>query len=575
MTDFSRSCSLPASLLASVVLGLALLGAAPMLADRSDPFAGGEARGGGPPMLIFTDVTLEAGVGLVHGYVDGLNSEARMATGGVTVGDYDGDGWLDLYAVSADIGTNALYRNRGDGTFEDVAAAAGVAIQGELGSGPGFFDYDGDGWLDLLVGGLEGTRPRLFKNLGDGTFEEVTAWSNIFVEGNTFSSGFGDIDLDGDVDIAFSHWNTMNSTEDGRIWRNDGAAGFTELKDADIGITGFETFDYSLAPTILDYDEDGIPDLLYSSDFGTSKIFKGRGDGTFDNVTTPVISDENGMGSAFGDYDGDGDLDWFVSSIWDPDQLPAGNWGVTGNRLYRNLGDGTFEDATTESGVREGYWGWAGCFIDFDHDLDLDLFHVNGFPMVNAIEFQMDPSRFFLSNGDGTFTETSVAVGIDDTRQGRGVVCFDYDRDGDVDIYIANNSDQARLYRNDSIGLGNSLTVAIRDVDSLNSHGLGARLTLVAHGQLLTRPLLGGSTYVSQQPQEVYFGLGDVEDVEELRIEFPDGRVEVRRNVAANQRLVVTAGVFDVDIPTLDGVGLWVLVGGLVTLAVARIRRRA
>ncbi|MEO1085766.1 MAG: CRTAC1 family protein, partial [Acidobacteriota bacterium] len=319
----------------------------------------------------------------------------------------------------------------------------------------------------------------------------------------------------------------------------------------------------------------GVPDLLYSGDFGTSKIFRGLGDGTFEDVTSAVISDENGMGSVFGDYDADGDIDWFVSSIWDPDGLPAGNWGVTGNRLYRNLGDGTFEDATAEAGVREGYWGWAGCFIDFDHDRDLDLFHVNGFPAVTAVEFQRDPSRFFLSNGDGTFTESASALGIDDDRQGRGVACFDYDRDGDVDIFIANNSDRARLYRNDGAGLGNSLTVALRDVGSPNSHGIGARLTLVADGELLTRPLLAGSTFVSQPPQEVYFGLGDVEVVDELRIEWPDGRVEVRRGVAANQRLVVTRGRFDVDIPALGGVGLAVLVGGLLAAALVHLRRGA
>ncbi|MEM6795788.1 MAG: VCBS repeat-containing protein, partial [Acidobacteriota bacterium] len=337
--------------------------------------------------LTFTDVTAQAGLDYEHGYAAGPNTEARRATGGVAVGDYDRDGWLDLYAVRGDLGPNMLLRNRGDGTFSDVAAAAGVALGGAPSSGPGFFDYDGDGWLDLLVGGIEGAKPRLFRNRGDGTFEERTPWSNLRVEGDTFSTAFGDYDVDGDLDIVMSHWNIMNSTDDGHIWRNDGADGFTEMKDADIGITGYEVFDYSLAPSFVDYDEDGWPDLLISSDFGTSKIYRNRGDGTFDNLTTDVISDENGMGSAFGDYDGDGDLDWFVSSIWDPDGIPAGRWGVTGNRLYRNLGNGAFEDATEESGVREGYWGWAACFVDFDHDLDLDLFHVNGFNAFLADEF--------------------------------------------------------------------------------------------------------------------------------------------------------------------------------------------
>lgn len=252
MTMNPFSCSVR---LALTILFLALLAAVPALADPSNPVQELHTQGfdkAGPMNLVFTEVTLQAGLDFEHGYVGGLTSEARMVTGGATVGDYDGDGWLDLYVVSGDIGSNALFRNNGNGGFEDTAVAAGVAITGERGTGPGFFDYDGDGDLDLLIGGLEGTKPRLFENRGDGTFGEVTAWSNLYVEGDSFASGFGDFDLDGDVDIAFSHWNIMNATEDGRLWRNDGSAGFTELKDADIGITGFEVFDYSLAPTILD-----------------------------------------------------------------------------------------------------------------------------------------------------------------------------------------------------------------------------------------------------------------------------------------------------------------------------------
>ncbi|MEM7587234.1 MAG: CRTAC1 family protein [Acidobacteriota bacterium] len=524
------------------------------------------------PTLRFTDVTATAGLDYVHGYVDGLTREVRMAAGGVAVGDYDGDGWLDLYAVRGDIGPNLLLRNRGDGTFEDVAAAAGVALDDSLSSGPGFFDYDGDGWLDLLVGGIEGTSPRLFRNLGNGTFEDRTAWSNLRVDVNTLSTAFGDYDLDGDLDIALSHWKIGVASEDGHIWRNDGSAGFTEIKDADAGITGYEDLDYSLAPSFVDIDADGWPDLLFSSDFGTSKIYRNLGDGTFDNVTPPVLTDENGMGSAFGDYDDDGDLDWFVSSIWDPDGLPAGNWGVTGNRLYRNLGNGTFEDATSEAGVREGYWGWAACFVDFDHDTDLDLFHVNGFQLPGAVEFHEDPSRFYLSNGDGTFAEASADVGIVDTAQGRGVVCFDYDRDGDVDIFIANNSGPPALYRNDSTGLGNHLSVSLRD-DSANRFGLGATLTVQANGRRMTRPLIGGSTYVSQQPQEVYFGLGDAEVVDELTVTWPDGRSETRHGVAVNQALTLEP-LRTTDIPTLDPRGVAVLIALLLAGGLGVLRRR-
>ena len=172
------------------------------------------------------------------------------------------------------------------------------------------------------------------------------------------------------------------------------------------------------------------------------------------------------MGAAVGDYDGDGDLDWFVSSIWDPNGVAEGNWDVTGNRLYRNRGDGRFEDATDAAGVRDGYWGWGSTFQDFDNDGDLDLFHVNGFGTARHPGDRRVRRRpvGVLRRTTATARSPSAAaeLGVADTDEGRGVVAFDYDRDGDLDLFVANNEGPGRLYRNDGGNAGHWLDVALR-----------------------------------------------------------------------------------------------------------------
>ena len=529
--------------------------------------------------LAFTEISVAAGLDYSHGYVGPIEPEIRNAVSGVAVGDFNGDHWLDLYVVRGDIGPNLLFANLGDGTFAEVGAVAGVAITGELGSGPAFFDYDGDGWLDLFVGGIDGSKPHLFHNRGDSTFEEVTAAAGIQVAGNTVSAAFGDYDRDGDLDLVTSHWHTDAATEIGHIWRNRGDGTFEKVTDAEAGITGYESFDYTLSPNFVDYDGDGWPDLLNSGDFGTSKIFRNRGDGTFEDRTSAVITDENGMGSALADYDGDGDLDWFVSSVWDPDGFNGGaHWGLTGNRLYRNIGGGEFEDATDEAGVREGYWGWGSCFVDLDNDGVLDLFHVNGFRGPLAGEFLEDPSRLFMGNGDGTFTERSVELGIDDKNQGRGVVCFDYDRDGDIDLFVANNSQPPVFFRNELIENGDPagehhyLNLRLRGKPP-NGEAIGARVRLSAGGVTQLREVNAKCSYVSHQPAEEHFGLGANTVIDEIEVTWPDGTVDRWFDLPVDQFLELAA-TETVEIPALSPTGLGFLAVALLIAAWWVLRRR-
>lgn len=425
-----------------------------------------------------------------------------------------------------DYGSNLLFQNRGDGRFNEVAAQANVARSGIRSSAPIFADFDGDGRLDLFVLTFGQNDPALFKNLGNGTFMDVIGGSGLADIGGGNSSSLGDIDRDGDLDLYIAHWQTLTDGES--LWKNNGMGNFIDIST---GAGIFQSSMNDLTANFSDIGGDGWPDLLVAADFGTSQVFHNNGNSTFLNVTTPVISDENGMGASVGDYDNDGDLDWFVTSIYESD--PG---GLTGNRLYRNAGDGSFEDVTSEAGVRVGHWGWGSCFQDFNNDGHLDLFHVNGWP---SPEFLNDPSVMFISNGDGTFLERSLDLAIDDSGQGRGLVCFDYDRDGDIDIFIANNRNSPKLLRNDR---GNDLNFIHIKLEGPvpNTEAIGAKIYVTTNGIQQMRELRAGSNFVSQDPAVAHFGVGATDVIDEIRIVWPtDQSMTTMNNVPVNQFLVI------------------------------------
>ena len=491
----------------------------------------------------FVEVTLDAGLDYSHGYFYIFNDLILMA-GGVAVGDYDNDGWLDLYVVLGDLGPNMLFRNKGDGTFEEVGAAAGVDLYFQRGCGPTFADFNGDGWLDIFIGGVDGTLPSAFENNQDGTFTNVTGTCGVDLDADwgTFSVTFGDYDKDLDVDLFLTHWGAdyADGSTPMHLWQNQGDGTFSHVP---LPALLDSTIDHTFTANFADIDGDTWPDLLVAADFRKSKVLLNKKDGSFEDITNLVISDENGMGAGVADYDHDGDLDWFVSSIYSDTLQPQGLWGTSGNRLYRNLGDGTFEDVTDEAGVREGGWGWGATFADFDNDGHPDILHVNGFefPHVNTDivdEYLEDPTRLFMSNGDGTFTERAVELGIDDRGQGRGVAAFDFDRDGDLDIFIANDGQPPKLYRNDLITGNHFLNVKLVGL-APNTQAIGARVSITIAGNKRFQSVCAGNNYVSQNPAELHFGLGAETTIEELRVEWPDGMVTVLNNVAGDQFLVI------------------------------------
>ena len=470
---------------------------------------------------------------------------------GLAAADYDQDGDIDLYVAGGDDDINRLFENRGDGTFQDATQAAGLDLR-HLGSGPAFGDIDGDGDLDLFVGAVENDPYYLFENR-DGRFRDITPRSGLIMDApNTVSATFADYDVDGDLELFLAHWGNPRGADTETVWRNTGD-GIFESASVESGVAGaliiesenYQTgqvayIDRTLTPILSDIDGDGDADLLMAADYDTSQVFVNDGDGTFTRTTDRnVIVDQSGMGASVGDYDNDGDFDWFVTSIY---ERP----GFFGNRLYRNDGNGVFEDATDEAGVAQGGWGWASCFADFDNDGYLDIVHVNGWrgdtgdPGSTPATFERDPMLFYRSRGDGTFRSAGTLAWLRDRGQGRSLACFDAERDGDIDIVLTNSdSNHLVYYRNDLAAARTNgyLGVKLRS-DSGNRFGVGARIAVTSKSGTQIRELRAGNNFASHNPLEVHFGLGG-DQVAEIVVTWPDGTTTTRAGVWANQLVTI------------------------------------
>ncbi|NQY13598.1 MAG: CRTAC1 family protein [Henriciella sp.] len=501
----------------------------------------------------FEDQAILRGLTFSSGYSNDMNPMVRMFAGGGAVGDVDGDGDLDIFVTPGNTGPNLLYLNQGGAGFSEDAAGAGLAFTKSATetfrqSGPVFGDLDGDGDLDLFIGGLEGDPSQIFQNNGSGQFTNVTAGSGVDFMSSpyTISAALGDYDNDGDLDLAMAHWGTPrdqnNPGETETLWRNESSVGtisFTPVSQAagissELGLdrTGGvlgEDHDYTFAPGFADIDGDGDQDLLSVADFGSSRVFLNNGDGTFTNITDPTrITDTNGMGAAIGDYDGDGDMDWFVSSI-------------DGNRLYQNTG-GDFIYPSEAADVDPGGWGWGSCFADFNADGRLDIYQTNGWDVgmdPQNSPYVDDTSRLWMSNPDGSFEDMANGSNMLDTEQGRGVICDDFDADGDVDVLLLTLDDQqaAMLWTNQLSG-ANTLSVVLEG-KAPNTFGVGALVSITISGDTQTRLVGVNSNFISHNSTHQYFGLGDATEIDSLRVAWPDGAITEMTNVAANQRLTL------------------------------------
>jgi hypothetical protein len=365
---------------------------------------------------------------------------------------------------------------------------------------------------------------------------------------------FGDYDRDGWLDIHTTEWRQRDlvgvaAPGNNRLLRNLGASSPGTFEDvtesAGVSLAGVSSAgEWGFASSFSDLDDDGWPDLAVASDFQTSRLFWNNGDGTFlDGSTAAGIgTEQNGMGSTIGDYDGDGRLDWFVTAIFCND--PDCTLGANGNRLYRNNGDRTFRDDTDRAGVRNGRWGWGTSFLDYDNDGDLDLVMTNGvdYGEPEAAIFRTDPMRLWRNDG-GEMVEVARATGLTDTGNGKGLAVFDYDRDGDEDVFVARHGQSGLLYRNDGGSESSYLRVRLVGTDS-NRFGVGARVTVVVApgAPPMVREVRGGNNFLGQNEMAAHFGLGSSTGrVSEVRIRWPrSGSVQTLKDVAVGRTLVVT-----------------------------------
>ncbi|MEZ6190690.1 MAG: FG-GAP-like repeat-containing protein [Phycisphaerales bacterium] len=500
--------------------------------------------------VTFTDVTAAAGINHVQSTPAanaGLNGTYFMA-GGVAAGDFDNDGLTDL--VFTRLGdTDILYKNLGNGTFSPMTAAAGFTTATRT-NGVVSGDIDNDGDLDLYMTGAAGLgRNYLYLNNGSGVFTDVSSGNPAALMNGAPRNGqgasFADYDNDGYLDLVTGDWGTPTATSQARLFRNLGASNPGMFEDVTVaaGINVYRnTTSFRYSPRFVDLDRDGHMDLTFASDFHTSQLFWNNGDGTFTDGTLPagVGTDFNGMGTTFADYDGDGDLDWFITNITADPNIPSGFGGW--NRLYRNNGDRTFTDVTQQAGVRDSRWSWGTTFFDADNDSDFDLIATNGF---NGGGFDFDRT-YFWQNDNGVFTDVSNASGITDTGQGRGLAHLDYDNDGDLDIVIINNEAAPILYRNDGGNAGDYLRIHVEGTDS-NRDGIGAFIIVTpdlsqVHNQIVWE-IDGGSSFLSQNEHTAHFGLGDSDGVVDLvTIYWPSGLVQELYNIAVNQVITVIEG---------------------------------
>lgn len=505
------------------------------------------ALGAACPGQTFSDETAAAGLTCTH--VWNFTVDTQMMAAGGAVGDFNRDGHQDLFVLGGWGNPDRLFINNGDGTFTESGAAWGVNRQ-HLGLAVAVGDFDRDGWLDLYVtseaSGVDSANS-LYRNNGDGTFTDVAAAAGVDKPSLGLSGGwgaaFGDFDLDGHLDLAVADW--LNPASGNRLFRNNGDGTFTDVTAAATGTALAARQGFS--PRFCDMDGDGWPDLLWVSDFGRSAYLVNNGDGTFTESTEASGTglDGNGMGTSIGDFNGDGRPDWFVSSLYSLNPQP--NQPGTGNMLYINKGGHVYCESGVAAGVVDGGWGWGSVAVDFDHDGRVDIAHTNGWPDP---EFAMDQTRVFRNTTVGgivSFEQIAPGCGVTHSGQGRGMLNLDYDGDGAQDVVIFTNDGDLVLYRTQPPAGTHWLRLffSTRGVPGLAPDGYGVHVTATTGGVAQHRWVCGGSNFLSQSELSAHFGLGASSVVDELRVRWPDGREHVWTSVAADRTITIPVCVAD------------------------------
>jgi len=516
------------------------------------------------PGFRFVDVTSSAGIQFRHnsGAYGGKLLPETLGPGCAFL-DYDSDGWQDILLVNGtdwpghkrDRSTLKLHRNNRNGTFSDVTRAAGLDIE-MYGMGVAAGDYNNDGYPDLLITCVG--QNRLFKNTGKGTFVDVTKSSGLGGrQALSTSAIWFDFDRDGLLDLFvcnYVKWSPEHDvfcSLDGKnksyctpeayrgetcwLFRNRGDGSFEDVT-ASSGV--FDSSSKSLGVAMLDYDQDGWPDLLVANDTQPNKLYRNQRNGTFKDVAVDAgiaFSAEGkaraGMGVDVADFDNSGTPGVAITNF---DNEMIG--------LYR-VSNGNFADVATQSGVglpSKNTLGFGCVFLDADLDGALDLAVVNGHiddtvRNVRGVGYAQPP-QLFLNNGKGIFHDVAAEIsgGFSQPKVGRGLAYGDFDRDGDLDLLMTTNHGPAYLYRNDQLAGNRSIRFRLVGTKS-NRDGIGASLKIFHNGSIQSRLVKGGSSYLSQSELPVTLGVGKQDKINRVVIQWPSGRTEEYKDLTTGR----------------------------------------
>jgi hypothetical protein len=506
----------------------------------------------------FTDVTREAGIDFLQSFGDGKFSNLVEATGsGAAWLDYDGDGWIDLYLVTGKSTPglsegepprgnprNRLYRNRGNGTFEDVTERAGVGCEKCFSVGVSVGDYDNDGRPDIYVANYGPNV--LFHNRGNGTFEDVTSRAGVGNPHCSVAAVWLDYDRDGWLDLYVGNYIEYDPNyhryyspdgfpgplayppEPDALYRNRGDGTFEDVT-AKMGITKNGR---AMSVTATDFDGDGWDDIYVTNDATEKFLYHNLQGKRFEEVALDKGVAFNGMGDQVaamavdaGDFNDDGRPDLFISD----NSLCS---------LYRNDGE-RFTDVTGDSGIARAsaqFVGWGAFFFDFDNDGDLDIFKVNS----DLSRLFGQEAQIFENVGGGRFRDVSRKMGpyFLEARMGRGTAFADYDNDGDPDIVINNLGSPAVLLRNDGGNRNHWLRLRLAGKSS-NRDGVGARVQVTAGGVTRIAQKRSSGGYLSQNDPRLLFGLGASDKADRIEVTWPSGKKQVLENVPSGKTVAV------------------------------------
>jgi enediyne biosynthesis protein E4 len=528
-----------------------------------------------PFLAHFTDVAAQAGLRhpTIYGPVDRKDYIIETMGCGCAFLDYDNDGWMDLLVLSGSRVSGApegassrLYRNNRDGTFSDVTAEAGL-LRTSWATGVTVGDYDNDGFDDLFITAYG--RNTLYHNNGDGTFTDVTREAGLLDPRTRWGAGccFFDYDRDGLLDLFVSNYldfDLQRAPKPGHdlnctwmdvpvncgprglpysyhsLYHNNGDGTFTDVTRA-AGISRVEP-GYGLTVVAADFDDDGWPDIYLACDTSASLLFRNRHDGTFEEtglVAGVSLSEDgveqSGMGVAVGDINLDGHLDIFKTHFLDDT-----------NVLYVSHGQGAFEDRTLASGlgVETRFVNWGAGIVDLDNDGNPDIFYVTGnvYPEVEAKNpaYPLKTPRVIFRNLGGCRLEELIAEagpGVADPHCSRGCAFGDFDNDGDIDILIVNLNEPPSLLRNDVRGDHHWLKLKLIGTES-NRSAIGARVVCSYGNRRQAQEVIAQSSYCSSNDPRLHFGLGD-ERAADLEIRWPRGATQTLKGVKADQILTI------------------------------------